>query len=299
MAASTLSPLKSRITRTFPQSLPTSRQSPHLSVPRRRSTVADTPDFLSTLDSITEPSMDPSKEVDRSTTSDRKAMAPSRSSRPWPVGAATSTTCTSPPDSSTCTPWETSWSLTVFTSACFLSHLVMATMSGVLAAAACARASRVCGFTPSSAATTTTTTSVTAAPRARISLKALCPGVSRKVTNAPSSTSPEPTRTGKAPMCCVIPPASCLATAEERSASRRVVFPWSMWPMMETVGARFSLSPPATDPAGPLCWTEKPSSVAVISAAPHDTKSSDFGNSPRASSVSLTRISLTPSSRAR
>jgi hypothetical protein len=41
-------------------------------------------------------------------------------------------------------------------------------------------ASLVCGMTPSSAATTSTTISVTLAPRARISVKAAWPGVSRK-----------------------------------------------------------------------------------------------------------------------
>jgi hypothetical protein len=43
-------------------------------------------------------------------------------------------------------------------------------------------ASIVCGLSPSSAATTRTTMSVTLAPRARISVKASWPGVSRKVT---------------------------------------------------------------------------------------------------------------------
>ena len=42
-------------------------------------------------------------------------------------------------------------------------------------------ASIVCGITPSSAATTKTTISVALAPRARIAVKASCPGVSKKV----------------------------------------------------------------------------------------------------------------------
>ena len=47
------------------------------------------------------------------------------------------------------------------------------------AAFACCSASRVCGITPSVAATTSTTMSVALAPRARISVKASWPGVSR------------------------------------------------------------------------------------------------------------------------
>ena len=63
-----------------------------------------------------------------------------------------------------------------------LSILLTATMIGVLAARACWMASIVWGMTPSSAATTRTTMSVTSAPRARMAVKAACPGVSRKVT---------------------------------------------------------------------------------------------------------------------
>ena len=58
---------------------------------------------------------------------------------------------------------------------------------------------------PSSAATTSTTRSVAAAPRARMAEKAACPGVSRKVRDwrEPGMD------TSKAPMCWVMPPASC------------------------------------------------------------------------------------------
>ena len=54
------------------------------------------------------------------------------------------------------------------------------------AARACSSASIVCGITPSSAATTRTTMSVQLAPRARSSVNARWPGVSRKVTLWPS-----------------------------------------------------------------------------------------------------------------
>ena len=67
-----------------------------------------------------------------------------------------------------------------------LSILLMATISGTLAALACAIASTVCGMTPSSAATTSTTMSVTLAPRARMAVKAAWPGVSMKVILPPS-----------------------------------------------------------------------------------------------------------------
>ena len=70
-----------------------------------------------------------------------------------------------------------------------LSILLIATTIGTLAALAWSIASRVCGMTPSSAATTSTTTSVTLAPRARISVNASWPGVSRKTTLRPSPTS--------------------------------------------------------------------------------------------------------------
>lgn len=42
----------------------------------------------------------------------------------------------------------------------------------------------------------------------------------------------------KAPMCWVIPPNSSNTTLDLRSASRSVVFPWSMWPMIVMTGGR-------------------------------------------------------------
>ena len=70
-----------------------------------------------------------------------------------------------------------------------LSILFTATRIGTPAALAWSIASTVCGITPSSAATTSTATSVTLAPRARIAVNASWPGVSRKVTLRPPSTS--------------------------------------------------------------------------------------------------------------
>ena len=74
--------------------------------------------------------------------------------------------------------------------------------------------------------------SVTFAPRARMAVNASWPGVSRKVTLRPS------TSTWYAPMCCVIPPASVSTTAVSRIASRSEVLPWSTWPMIVTTGGR-------------------------------------------------------------
>lgn|GEM_PF-3243823 len=61
----------------------------------------------------------------------------------------------------------------------------MATMMVLPAALEWAMASLVWGMMPSLAATTSTTMSVTSAPRARISVKMACPGVSRKVRVLP------------------------------------------------------------------------------------------------------------------
>ena len=67
-----------------------------------------------------------------------------------------------------------------------LSILLTATMIGTFAALAWLIASTVCGITPSSAATTKIVISVILAPRARILVKAACPGVSKKVIGLPS-----------------------------------------------------------------------------------------------------------------
>jgi hypothetical protein len=69
------------------------------------------------------------------------------------------------------------------------STLLMATTSGTPAFLAWEMASMVWGMTESSAATMRTTMSVTSAPRARMAVKAACPGVSRKDTARPSSSS--------------------------------------------------------------------------------------------------------------
>ena len=71
--------------------------------------------------------------------------------------------------------------------------------------------------------------------------KAAWPGVSRNVMMPPLSGMV----TWKAPMCCVIPPASPAATLDFLKASKRLVLPWSTCPMIVTTGGRViaSLSP--------------------------------------------------------
>ncbi len=116
-----------------------------------------------------------------SSTSASSRIDSSRSSRFVLAFAETSTNIVSPPHSS---GWRPSCVISVRTrSGCApsLSILLTATRIGTSAAFAWSTASRVCGFTPSSAATTITAMSVTWAPRARIAVKASWPGVSRKV----------------------------------------------------------------------------------------------------------------------
>ena len=63
--------------------------------------------------------------------------------------------------------------------------MLMATIMETPAALAWLMASTVCGMMPSSAAMTKMAMSVTLAPRARMEVKAACPGVSRKVISLP------------------------------------------------------------------------------------------------------------------
>ena len=97
------------------------------------------------------------------------------------VLAETSTNIVSPPHSSGCRPRLVISVRTRSGCAPSLSILLTATRIGTSAAFAWSIASRVCGFTPSSAATTITAMSVTWAPRARMAVNASWPGVSRKV----------------------------------------------------------------------------------------------------------------------
>ena len=124
-----------------------------------------------------------------SSTSDCSSSISSSWSRFCLALAETSTKIVSPPHSSGCSPWLTSSPRTRSGFASSLSILLTATTIGTDAALAWSIASTVWGITPSSAATTSTATSVTLAPRARIAVKASWPGVSRKVTLRPPSTS--------------------------------------------------------------------------------------------------------------
>ena len=131
---------------------------------------------------------------------------------------------------------------------------------GTLAARAWLIASSVWGMTPSSAATTITAMSVTRAPRARIAVNASWPGVSRKTTFLPSFV------TSEAPMCWVIPPRSPAATVVLRMASRRLVLPWSTWPMTVTIGGRGTRRAGSSSPSRPGSFVAGAAASAVVSA---------------------------------
>lgn len=119
----------------------------------------------------------------------------------------------SPPNSSQTTLWASSSCLTLWGSACGLSHLLIATITGTemsqsadtttlptalssdaqvqltpLDFLACWMDSTVWFMTPSSAATTRMMMSVTLAPRALMEEKAAWPGVSRKVIFSPEGS---------------------------------------------------------------------------------------------------------------
>ena len=104
---------------------------------------------------------------------------------PSPVAAEILLTITSPPHSSGVKPCSTNPVITRSTLASGLSILLIATIIGTPAAFAWSIASTVWGITPSSAATIIITISVIDAPRALISVKAACPGVSIKVIFLP------------------------------------------------------------------------------------------------------------------
>ena len=138
----------------------------------------------------------------------------------------------SPPQLSGINSYSVNSCITCCGLAAGLSILFTATIIGTLAALAWLIASTVCGITPSSAATTKIVISVILAPRARILVKAACPGVSKKVIGLPSIS------IWYAPICWVIPPASPLVTRELRKVSSKVVLPWSTCPMIVTTGGR-------------------------------------------------------------
>ena len=106
----------------------------------------------------------------------------------WPNLAEISTNSLSPPQAVEITPCSANSPITRSGLAPGLSILLIATMIGTPAALEWLMASIVCGITPSSAATIKIVISVTEAPRARIDVKAACPGVSRKVIFLPPSS---------------------------------------------------------------------------------------------------------------
>ena len=109
----------------------------------------------------------------------------SRLSMPMPVLAEMGQIMVSPPHSSGTSSYSVSCCMMRSGLAVGLSILLMATMMGISAALAWLMDSTVWGMMPSSAATTRMAMSVTMAPRARMAVKASWPGVSRKVTGLP------------------------------------------------------------------------------------------------------------------
>ena len=151
--------------------------------------------------------------------------------------------------------------------------------------------------------------SVTLAPRARIAVNASWPGVSRKTTRRSSLT------ISLAPMCCVMPPRSPAATSVVRIASRRLVLPWSTWPMTVTMGARgcslegsssshsrsFAASAGATSPvsspasAGLGSAISKPSSPVTRAAVSRSIAWLMLAKMPLLISSRMTSAGFTPS----
>mmetsp|Transcript_10027 Transcript_10027/g.18938 ORF Transcript_10027/g.18938 Transcript_10027/m.18938 type:complete len:328 (-) Transcript_10027:690-1673(-) len=181
VAYSTFSPRSLVMERTRPQAPLHTMMSPTARVPFCTSTVATAPLLRSKWASTTVPVAPAWGLALSSATSAVSRIISRRSSMPSPFLALMGTMGVSPPHSSLTRPYSASSPLIFSMLAPSLSILLMPTMMGTLAAWQWAIASRVWGRTPSSAATTMMVKSVTVAPRARIAVKASCPGVSMKV----------------------------------------------------------------------------------------------------------------------
>ncbi len=110
-------------------------------------------------------------------------------------------------------------------------------------------------------------------------------------------------------MCCVMPPASPDCTLERRMRSRRLVFPWSTWPITVTTGgfstrsvgssgatsrgsgsstAPISTSTPSSSATSSISSVERVWVSVFISPRPMRTLMIWVGETPRASPKSLT-----------
>ena len=174
------------IARILPYVLPTTSESPTLSVPFWTNNEADGPRDLSNSASITVPTAFFSGLAFNSCTSEVNTIISNKSSIPSPLNAESGTKIVSPPQSSGIKPYSVNSCITRSGFEVGLSILFTATIVGTSASLAWFIASIVWGITPSSAATTKIVISVTWAPRARIVVKAAWPGVSRKVIFLPS-----------------------------------------------------------------------------------------------------------------
>ena len=166
--------------RILPRTAPATITSPTRSVPFCTNKVATGPRVRSRLASMTVPLAARSGLATNSPTSETSRIISNKVSRFCPLSALTGTIMVSPPHSSATKPSSESSCLMRSGFAPSLSTLLMATIMGTSAALAWLIASRVWGWTPSSAATTRMARSVTLAPRARMAVKASWPGVSKK-----------------------------------------------------------------------------------------------------------------------
>mmetsp|Transcript_41556 Transcript_41556/g.72069 ORF Transcript_41556/g.72069 Transcript_41556/m.72069 type:complete len:435 (+) Transcript_41556:77-1381(+) len=233
-AVLTGSPLSLTMLFTLPQLPPTTIGSPTLRAPQRTKISATTPLPFSIFASNTTASACPVMAACNSSTSACNNSPSISWLMPSPVRPATSTTCTSPPNSSAIKSLfsncvNTRLRAAVRSSYGILSILFNTTMIEQFAFLAMFNASNVCGRTPSSIATTKITKSVATAPWLRIELNAACPGVSKNITFRPA-----PISTPNALSFCVMPPASLPATS---ATSLEVAFFLSFLDSLGGVGA--------------------------------------------------------------
>ena len=226
----TISPISFVIAFTLPNVVSQTILSPTLKVPFWTIIFATGPLPFSNEDSITVAFAFAVGSAFRSRSSDCIKIFSSKSSTPSPVLADTPINSISPPQSIGVRFFSAIWAFTISGFAVSLSILFIATIIGQPLAFAWEITSSVWAFTPSSAATTIIIISVTFAPLVLIALNASWPGVSTKVIFCPFFVIVYEF------ICCVIPPASPLATFELLILSNKDVLPWSTCPMIVTTG---------------------------------------------------------------
>ena len=100
-------------------------------------------------------------------------------------------------------------------------------------------------------------------------------------------------------MCWVMPPASPAVTSVSRIASKRLVFPWSTWPMTVTTGGRGIGGPSgpsrssSSSSSGSATTTSYPSSSPRITALSDDMAILIVAISPRPISLRMMSVAGT------